>query len=491
MVAEKNKWKLNRNGIVAVVGLVILIIVILYLSLRDGSEINYSLPTESTAEERAALETGTGTTAPLTQQRLAVFKAGSGEGTVVSYPPGINCGEECEQEYPNGTSVTLQATARSGSRLESWSGACAGVAGDRCTVTMNRARSVIVNFGSPVRENQPQVIVSKDGTGSGKVTSTPSGIDCSSDCTESYRNGTEVEFTATADPGSVFSGWHGACTGIGTCTVRVTGTTNLIATFSTTDTTYRLTVNRAGDGFGSIGSTPAGINCGNLDGDTDCTEDYRAGTSVTLNVLVGPGATFAGWSGDCAGVGSCTLIMSSARTATATFTSEIPNYDLSLIKSGSGSGTVTSSPAGVNCGDDCVETYSSGTSVTLSSISAAGSVLSGWTGCDENPAASICVVRMNAARTVKIIYNRLRTLRVIKEGDGTGKVESLPMGIECGATCAYDFADGQSILLRATEDFGSEFVSWTGCDSVSDDGFFCTIAINSDKTIYAKFNLLH
>ena len=41
------------------------------------------------------------------------------------------------------------------------------------------------------------------------------------------------------------------------------------------------------------------------------------------------------------------------------------NPTLTVGKSGTGSGTVTSSPAGINCGSDCSEAYASGTSVTL------------------------------------------------------------------------------------------------------------------------------
>jgi hypothetical protein len=59
-------------------------------------------------------------------------------------------------------------------------------------------------------------------TGAGVGTVTGPGIDCGSDCTETYLSGTTVTLTATPDAGSVFSGWTGACTGTGTCTVTMT-----------------------------------------------------------------------------------------------------------------------------------------------------------------------------------------------------------------------------------------------------------------------------
>ncbi|MDD3652468.1 hypothetical protein [Immundisolibacter sp.] len=73
--------------------------------------------------------------------------------------------------------------------------------------------------------------VSKAGTGSGTVTGT--GFSCGADCTESYPEGTAVNvtLTATANPGSTFSGWSGqGCSGTGPCTVNTTITGNLSVT---------------------------------------------------------------------------------------------------------------------------------------------------------------------------------------------------------------------------------------------------------------------
>ena len=76
-----------------------------------------------------------------------------------------------------------------------------------------------------------------------------------------------------------------------------------------------LTVSKAGDGAGTVASTPAGIQCG-----TTCSATYLAGTSVTLTATPASGSTFTGWSGGgCTGTGTCTPADIDEVTVTATF----------------------------------------------------------------------------------------------------------------------------------------------------------------------------
>jgi Divergent InlB B-repeat domain/Bacterial Ig-like domain (group 3) len=69
--------------------------------------------------------------------------------------------------------------------------------------------------------------------GSGSVTSSPSGIDCGSDCTETYDAVTGVTLTATPQVGSTFVGWDGACAGsTTTCTLTMNASKSVTATFT-------------------------------------------------------------------------------------------------------------------------------------------------------------------------------------------------------------------------------------------------------------------
>ena len=73
--------------------------------------------------------------------------------------------------------------------------------------------------------------VTKLGSGSGTVTSSPSGIDCGAICTAAFSKGTMVTLTATPDSGSTFTGWGGDCVGAGRCTVTMDQDRAVTATF--------------------------------------------------------------------------------------------------------------------------------------------------------------------------------------------------------------------------------------------------------------------
>ncbi len=75
--------------------------------------------------------------------------------------------------------------------------------------------------------------VSLAGTGSGTVSSSPSGISCSPTCFASFTDGTSVTLTALAGANSSFVGWSGACTGTGSCVLSMTSDKSVTATFNT------------------------------------------------------------------------------------------------------------------------------------------------------------------------------------------------------------------------------------------------------------------
>lgn len=327
------------------------------------------------------------TTLTVTEQKtLSIAASGNGSGSVSSSPAGISCGTDCAETYLSGTVVTLTATPASGSLFAGWSGGgCTGTG--PCAVTVSSditigARFDLITF---------PLTVTRTGTGGGTVGSSPAGISCGADCSEAYPIGTVVTLSAIPDNVSVFAGWTGGgCTGTGTCAVTVTADTGISARFD--PMTFPLTVSRLGSGTGTVSSTPAGINCG-----TDCSESYVINTSVTLTAVAASGSVLTGWTGCSTSSGAtCTVAMSAARSVTATFAKV---FTLTVQKSGVGGGTVSSSPAGINCGTACSASYISGTTVTLTATPSVLSVFTGWTGCDTASGAT-CTVAMTAAKSV-------------------------------------------------------------------------------------------
>lgn len=79
------------------------------------------------------------------------------------------------------------------------------------------------------------------------------------------------------------------------------------------------------------------------------------------------------------------------------------NYSLYVSKSGTGNGTVTSSPYGINCGSDCDQAYYDGTIVKLTAAPSTGSYFAGWTG-DCISQALNCKVTMDAAKHVTATF---------------------------------------------------------------------------------------
>ncbi len=69
-------------------------------------------------------------------------------------------------------------------------------------------------------------------SGSGSVSSSPAGINCGADCSETYSAGTLVSLTPTAANNFQFTGWIGNCSGTGACNLTMNATRNVTATFA-------------------------------------------------------------------------------------------------------------------------------------------------------------------------------------------------------------------------------------------------------------------
>jgi hypothetical protein len=76
----------------------------------------------------------------------------------------------------------------------------------------------------------------------------------------------------------------------------------------------------------------------------------------------------------------------------------------SLSVSLTGTGTVTSSPAGISCGTICAAQFSTGTTVTLTAAPTSPATAVTWGGCDTSSATG-CSVLLEANRIVSATFN--------------------------------------------------------------------------------------
>lgn len=148
-----------------------------------------------------------------------------GQGAVTSAPSGLACGPTCSAAFPKGASVTLTATPALGWTFGRWDGACSSVS-PGCSLTLPANASVTATF-VPLRT------LTVSTTGSGTVTSTPTGISCGPTCSARVPQQSGVVLTATPATGWLFSAWGGACKGStgGACTLSMDADKSATATF--------------------------------------------------------------------------------------------------------------------------------------------------------------------------------------------------------------------------------------------------------------------
>jgi hypothetical protein len=147
------------------------------------------------------------------------------------------------------------------------------------------------------------ITVTPAGLGGGEVTSSPSGISCGEDCTETVVQGNTVVLTATPNATSAFDGWSGTygCTGTSTCTVSsIAANAAVTATFSVKETPpvyHNMFVSYIGNGSG-VTSPVAGEH------------SEGEGTEVAITATASANNAFTAWGGTCGCTGSsspCTI----------------------------------------------------------------------------------------------------------------------------------------------------------------------------------------
>jgi len=284
--------------------------------IHAGSRLSPRLLAALAAAALAALAFGlaAATTAAEAQEfALTVNVEGEGE---VECKVGSGVAEDCAEEYPEKTKLTLVPVAEEGSRFAGFSAgagsaaACTGLK-TSCTFTIEADSSVIASFN--LKEFSLTVVRDKEGTGTGSwICEREEGPE---PCLQKYPYGDYVYLTAEANPGSEFAGWSGcdAEPAPNECEVEMEESRKVTAKFEATE--YTLGVELKGSGSGTVSSSPGGIGCGSV-----CSAWFPVGDVVALSAVSALGSEFAGWSGACSGTGACEVTMSEAKKVNAYFT---------------------------------------------------------------------------------------------------------------------------------------------------------------------------
>jgi hypothetical protein len=415
-----------------------------------------------------------------TMRALTVTKAGTGDGTIECEIDSSGTPGACAAGYPNGSSVKVIAAPDGNSAFAGFSagtGSAAACTTSPCTFDIEADSTLTATFDPAPRT----LAVTKAGAGDGTITC-KLGAGAFEPCAPSYPHGSSIQVAAAPDAASVFAGFSAgtgsaaACT-TSPCAFTITTDSTVTATFNVAQRT--LTINKAGAGDGSF-------QCDSGSGFGACAASYPDGTTITIAATPDANSTFSGWSGGgCSGTGDC-VISNIAANTTVTGTFAVALRTLTVTKDGEGTGTVLSTPAGIECGATCVADYTHGTDVTLVATPGAKTAAAVWSGCDDINASNHCLIEMDADATVEVSFEiETFLLSVSKPGTGSGTVTSAPAGIDCGSACSALYEHSTEIELSAVAAPGSEFVMWTGACSGSGA---CEVTLDSARTVSAIFD---
>ena len=463
---------------------------------------------------------------------LTVTRSGAGTGSVADAAGIINCGTTCSATLPGDVAIVLTATASAGSAFAGWSGACTGTA-PTCTVSPSGNKTVDARF-DPVA---PSVNLTMGllGAAVGTITTNPPGGDCGPGC-KTFPVGTVVTLTAVPASGSAFAGWGGACTGTATtCTLTMSTSMSVTATFIVAPTSTLLSQGKPATASSTQSSSYPASNA--VDASTTTRWASQNSNPQWIRVDLGQRATIdrvvlrwastygrsfqiqvsddgttwtsiysttAGTGGTQTltvnGAGRYVRMYGTARSSSfsgyslydfqvwGTF-APVQTYTLTIVKSGTGQGTVTGTPGGISCGTSCsgtTATFAAGTVVTVDAVPASGSVFGGWSSCSGGPT---CPITLNADQTIVVTFTAIANdiaLTVTKAGSGSGTVGSIPTGINCGSSCSAIYQAGTAVTLTATPASGSTFTGWSG--ACTGTATTCVVTMNASVLVTATFD---
>jgi hypothetical protein len=213
----------------------------------------------------------------------------TGNGTIFSSTGGLYCGARCSDNFPGGTTVTLNSVPDSG-YTAIWSGDCSGAI-SACSVNMDSNRTIGTSFGYLLS-------TSLSGTGAGIIVSAPAVIKCpAGNCSSVLSPGTLVTFTAIPDPYSTFTGWTGCDSPAGyNCNFTMNQAKSITADFNHQYFTISVYPGGSNGASGSLTLVSSPVtelkSCSAF---SICSYSYLRSSTISIAAIPDSGSTFVGW----------------------------------------------------------------------------------------------------------------------------------------------------------------------------------------------------
>jgi len=325
---------------------------------------------------------------------LTIHKTGTGKGTVECEVAGGARGT-CASSYVEETELIIYATPSAGFVFSGWTDEyCEFYETEPCELTLEEPAIVAAEFG-PIPKYRLEAKTM--GSGTGKVECEVAGSGTAGPCGE-YPAETELNLYAVPGSESEFVEWtDDDCFVYGAEPCEVTFEEEPVAVVAEFGPIpkYPLVTETTGTGKGAVECEVAGSGTAG-----PCASGYPAETELNLYAVAGPESEFVEWTGACLG-SSCNLTVEEEATdVTAVFKSR-PQVPFSVVKSGSGTGTVS-------CGGGaCASSYSEGTKLTLVASPAPGSTFAGWSGGGCSGTGS-CQVTVKSGMTVTATFDAVQ-----------------------------------------------------------------------------------
>ena len=167
------------------------------------------------------------------------------------------------------------------------------------------------------------------------------------------------------------------------------------------------------------------------------------------------------------------------------------SFQVAVTKAGNGSGTVTSIPAGIDCGNACTQPFADGSDVHLDAAAATGSDFDGWSGASaaECAGTSCDFDNLLANKAVTATFTLQTFQLTVSVPNGNGTIDDVGdnkiLCTEGGGDCTEIYDYGTQVQLTAIPDAGWVFTGWTGaCTNIVGD---CVVTITQATAVQANF----